>query len=216
VRDFWYRGASQDVKDYLFGRRINFEQQTGIPYTTRDPLPELFLKLRAYLSPVLIRDHELSFGPKELVPALQRLTTLKGRAVSWLPQTAILSVTGVRESPEPVFYTLLENNAHSNISQPFAEQQRRLPDEDTLTVAHGFIGAYPNAFLQVDGSQLPQFVTAVTTLAGEADYRRLMDRYGIRRTDRRFWRHSDSAHRMYRRLAPIEAGLFDYNRLENR
>ena len=56
----------------------------------------------------------------------------------------------------------------------------------------------------------------VRGLASEADYRELLTRYGIRRTDERFWAHSDALHAAYRRWAPREAGLFDYNRFENR
>ena len=40
--------------------------------------------------------------------------------------------------------------------------------------------------------------------------------YGVRRTDERFWAHSDALHIAWRRSAPREAGLFDYNRFENR
>lgn len=213
-RDHWYRGASQEVKDYLFGRRINFEQQTGIAYTTRDPKAELFAKLRVHLHPVLNRSYDLENGPPEIAADLQQLARLQGRALSWLPQTAFLSVTGL--SRDPVVYSLLENSAHSNISQPFAEQQRRLPDEDTITVARGFIGAYPNAFFKVRREQLPSFVAAVANLASEHDYQHLLDRFGLRRTDRTFWRHSDMLHRRYGQLAPTEAGMLDYNRLENR
>ena len=38
----------------------------------------------------------------------------------------------------------------------------------------------------------------------------------LRRTDPRFWTHSDSLHAAYRKSAPIEAGTVDYNRYENR
>ena len=41
-------------------------------------------------------------------------------------------------------------------------------------------------------------------------------RFAIRRTDNRFWTHSDSLIEGYRKTYPIEAGLFDYNRFENR
>jgi hypothetical protein len=44
----------------------------------------------------------------------------------------------------------------------------------------------------------------------------LMERFGIHRTGPRFWAHSDALHAAYRRRAPVEAGLFDYNRYENR
>jgi len=83
-------------------------------------------------------------------------------------------------------------------------------------VANGFIGAYPNAFLLVGAADLPQFANAVRGLKSEADYRALLARYGIRRTDARFWSHSDALHLAYRRWEAKEAGLFDYNRFENR
>jgi len=37
-----------------------------------------------------------------------------------------------------------------------------------------------------------------------------------RRTSGDFWSHSDRLHQAYRRAAPIDSGLFDDNRLENR
>jgi hypothetical protein len=113
-------------------------------------------------------------------------------------------------------FTVLSNNALSNVAEMFGEAKRRLPDEDTLTVVNGFVGAYPNAFFAVDAAQLPEFVAAMGRLASEADYDALLTRFGIRRTDDRFWAHSDALADAYRRWAPKEAGLFDYNRFENR
>ena len=60
------------------------------------------------------------------------------------------------------------------------------------------------------------FVDGVRRLAAEADYQKLQTRFGTRRTDARFWAHSDSLADAYRRWAPKEAGLFDYSRFENR
>ncbi|MBM4124875.1 MAG: hypothetical protein FJ246_07995 [Nitrospira sp.] len=37
-----------------------------------------------------------------------------------------------------------------------------------------------------------------------------------RRTSPDFWQHSDQLHQAYRAREPIESGLFDDNRLENR
>jgi hypothetical protein len=83
-------------------------------------------------------------------------------------------------------------------------------------VVRGFLGAYPNAFYKVTRAELPAFVDAVAQLQGEADYARLLDRFGIRRTDPRFWSHSDRMLRAYAEAEPITAGLLDYNRQENR
>ena len=43
-----------------------------------------------------------------------------------------------------------------------------------------------------------------------------MERYGVRRTSREFWRHSDEVIAAHHAAGPIANGLLDYNRLENR
>jgi hypothetical protein len=91
-----------------------------------------------------------------------------------------------------------------------------VPAENTLTVVPGFIGAYPNAMYRVQDNELPALEAAVRGLASEADYRALAGRFAIRRTADGFWAASDALHGAYRQSAPLEAGLFDYNRLENR
>jgi hypothetical protein len=102
------------------------------------------------------------------------------------------------------------------VASPFGEEKRRVPAEDRLVVVNGFTGAYPNAFYYVELADLPQFAHTVQSLGGEADYQALMTRFGIRRTDARFWAHSDSVNAAYRVWAPREAGLFDYSRIDNR
>nr|WP_235868846.1 fatty acid cis/trans isomerase [Vibrio superstes] len=43
-----------------------------------------------------------------------------------------------------------------------------------------------------------------------------MDRFAIRRTDIRFWPFSDKIHAWYEQDQPIEYGLLDYNRFQNK
>ncbi len=216
VRDRWYRGVGDDVKQYLDGTRTFFAQETGVRYRTSDPLPELFAMWRKRFSPVLDRRYELRTRglPKPAVDALRRIDGLEGVSTSHLPEVVFLTVTGLSGGER--HFTVLHNNAHTNISTLFQEAKNRLPAEDTLTVVDGFLGAYPNAFFEVDAAALPAFADAVARLGGEADYAALMTKHGIRRTDPRFWPHSDSLHAAYREAAPVEAGVFDYNRYENR
>ena len=54
------------------------------------------------------------------------------------------------------------------------------------------------------------------SLTSESDYRALADHFAIRRTNKQFWLYSDALQTANVRLAPGEAGLFDYNRFENR
>jgi hypothetical protein len=111
---------------------------------------------------------------------------------------------------------IISNTAYENMSAVFGSGKNRMPAEDTLTVYRGFIGAYPNVLLVVEESEVPEFIAAVGELASEEDYQGLLDRYGIRRTDRDFWRYSDEFHAAFKALDPVNYGLLDYNRLENR
>ena len=86
----------------------------------------------------------------------------------------------------------------------------------TLSIIPGFIGSYPNMFFVVDESELETFVDAISVLATEDDYAQLLDAFGIRRTNPEFWRNSDTFHLAYQRLSPLEFGVLDFSRLENR
>jgi hypothetical protein len=218
-RDFWYRDVPQSVKDYVYGSRIHYDYESGIRYRTNDPKSELFSLLRQRLGEALDTTYDVNQETDLVIRSqLQTLSAVRGRTLAWLPEVALLAVTDTSESevrPNHV-YTLLHDNGYSNIASLFNQEGRRIPEEDGLTVARGFIGAYPNAFYRVERSRLAQFVAAVTTLQSEEDYRRFVERFGVRRTNPDFWRLSDQLNAAYRTRMPLEAGLLDYNRLENR
>ncbi len=216
VRDFWYRNASDDIKAYLNGSKAFFYQDSGMDYTSDDAWPELLGMWKTYLKPVLDQRYDLNQSKlaEEDLAYLRQLSASTGKAVSFLPENAFLTV--IDDQKREHHFSLLRNSAHSNISQMFNEDKRRLPDEDTLTLVPGFLGAYPNAFYRVESSRLPWFVKMVGNLQSDADYAALCSRFAIRRTDNRFWQHSDALIEDYRKTYPIEAGLFDYNRFENR
>ena len=215
-RDYWYRGASREVKDYIFGKRINFDQQTDIRYTTDDPKTELLNMIRSYLGPAMDRAYHIpEDGDPVVTRELNRLSSITGTTLFHLPQTITLSITETPDGPADI-YTLVHNNGHSNVAYLFGEGERLRPSEDTLTVAHGFIGAYPNVFYRSSREELPELVQVISSLRDKDDYSALLDRFGIRRTDPEFWAHSDEMMTQYHRIAPLEAGLFDYNRLDPR
>lgn len=216
VRDHWYRGATDEVRAYLQGSRNAFDQETGIVYKTQDPLNEFYELWKNRTAAV--QSHRYDLNPKQLGPdltqALTALSGVKGRALSYLPESSFLMVERARGGQQ--HFTMLRNSAHSNIAELFNEKNRRLPDEDTLYVASGFIGAYPNVFYKVKESDLPEFTRRISALGSEQDYAELASRFAVRRTNPGFWAHSDLIHKEAARVMPVEGAVFDLNRYENR
>jgi hypothetical protein len=91
-----------------------------------------------------------------------------------------------------------------------------LPEEDTLFLASGFIGAYPNVFYKVKEAELADFIRMIAGMTSEKDYAAIASRFAVRRTDPGFWAHSDMIRKEAARIMPVEAAVFDLNRYENR
>ncbi len=215
VRDHWYRGASRSVKDYLYGRKAWFDQDSGIDYRSSDPQREVYDLLRVRLAPVLGHGFDLAgVDDPALRDDLQTLSAVRGRNLAFMPEVGFLRVDDPPGSAR--YFTLVRNTGHSNVTYLIRESAALLPDENTLTVVPGFIGAYPNTLYVVPRAALKEFTATVRGLSSEADYQALADRFAIRRTHPQFWTHSDALQDAYVRIAPGEAGLFDYNRFENR
>jgi hypothetical protein len=182
-------------------------------YRTGDHKRELFGALQSRVARALGPDPtalEAAGLPARAQEALHALTRLRGTAVSLLPETVFVNVRGQGA------LTLLRDSAYTNVSSMFRDENRRVPAEDSLTVVNGLLGAYPNVFLDVDPADIPDLANAVSRLRDEADYRALLDRFGVRRTNPRFWAVSDEVLDKQRHLQPLAGGIFDYNRLENR
>ena len=180
-----------------------------------DQARELMLMARERLQAAL--GHKAALVRDKAGPAVQaaigRLGNLEGRRVSFMPQLAWLIVD---ENGNDHYFTVLHNNAHSNISYLLDEDKRRLPDEDTLTVLEGLVGAYPNAFYRMRAEELPAFVEAVDRLGDTTDYARLASRFGVAASDADFWKVSDRVIDAFAGQSPIDAALPDYGRFELR
>ena len=214
-RDLWYQGVDSDeIKSYL--RLPAFEQKSApaIAYKSDDEKQELFALLAQRLKKVLPTQQQLSAVKRAGVrEQLERLHLLKGQSVTLMPEIAFVKIDYVQGEE---YVTFVVNRAYSSMTSMFKEQKNRLPEDDTLSVIPGFIGAYPNAFFQVSEDQLAAFVDAIGAIETESDYARLLDDYGVRRTDARFWATSDTFHRAYRERYPLTSGVLDFNRLDNR
>lgn len=149
IRDRWYRDVPENVTAHLNSSQAMFFQQSGIIYKTDQPWPELAKLWKQHLKPALNKRYELTETTlKNDLRPLNQLADLKGKTVSYLPETAFIIVNDGQKHQH--YFTLLRNSAHSNVSELFKEEIRRLQDEDTLTLVSGFLGAYPNAFYKME------------------------------------------------------------------
>ncbi|EPD0965158.1 fatty acid cis/trans isomerase [Vibrio vulnificus] len=212
----WYQQQNRQLSDFLQRNVVPFSQPTSVVYKTDDPKSELFDILRRQVSPILNSRYEIVDTGMSLKneALLKSLNLVKGEKLLPIPQITMLMVKA--DSGKEQLYTLLHNNAHLNISSLFNEEKNRAPANDDLTIVRGVVGSYPAAFFSLNENQVAEFVQIITSMESEQDYVKLLDKFAIRRSSTNFWSFSDKVHTWYRNDQPIEFGLLDYNRFENR
>jgi hypothetical protein len=214
----WYRDAPRSTLEYVAASHLLLGDRSELELGGLAPeraYHQLLGRMRQRVDRVLAHPFDLQNLPSSApVDALKKLGDIRGISLQWLPQVVLIKLA-VRRG-DPVWLTLLNNSAHKNVAEIFFEDRRRLPQEDTITLVSGVLGAYPNAFWTVDEAQLPELTRRVATLTGEADYSALMDRFGMRRTNPDFWALSDQVHLAMKDRDRVSFGMLDYNRLENR
>jgi hypothetical protein len=79
-------------------------------------------------------------------------------------------------------------------------------------VRAGVVGAYPNMFFVVPAAEIDVFSKAVSRLKSVADYARLVDSFGIRRSNETFWSVYDAINTTHLASDPARAGTLDLTR----
>ncbi len=214
LRNSWYQGAGAHVRDSVYRNVPEYQHESGIVYHTKNPQKEFFDQVREYLGPALDHSFDLEAAglPAPTLAALQKLANVHGRALEYLPETVFLRV--IRLDARDQVFSLLHNVDHSNLAVLFFDKERRRPQFDTLSVAPGIIGAYPNVFWRVREDDLPQLVDEVAGLNSADSYRALQKHFAVARTGEKFWAQADWMHAMYSDAAPMEWGILDYSRYE--
>jgi hypothetical protein len=217
--DLWYRGEESQVDEYLTALNNRDFEASGMNYKTDNPKKEFFELFRTNVGEKVVELDPINTLPKLAVSAnyqssLQRLSRVEGVILETIPEQSLLRLK--LKSGNYRLISLIRNRAHLNVSHLFGEQKRFVPEEQTLSVVDDVVGTYPNIFFDVHESELENFVDQVSMIKSEQDYAVLVDRFGVRRTNKDFWRFSDSVHDTYMNSHPVDAGYLDFNRLENR
>lgn len=208
--DHWYRGAPEAAREHPFTRSESIQLESPLDYQSDDPKAEFlgWMRQRIHAASAANFDYRRSASP-DMAAAFDRLAATRGEHNRFLPAVSLIHVIGGQRDEA---YTLLHDAGYSNIAQLFQEDERRLPEEDGLTVVAGIIGSHPNQFFQVHEKQVPLFVEDILALRTEEDMKLLRYRYGVRRNSPWFWSVSDRLHTLQRQQDPLAAGVFDYNR----
>ncbi|MGA8969499.1 MAG: fatty acid cis/trans isomerase, partial [Pseudolabrys sp.] len=146
--------------------------------------------------------------------ALRQIASIKAATATpfarFLPDLAIVLVRA--EDGSARLYSIVHNREHDNISWILGESERFAPQEDSLTVRAGVIGAYPNMFFVVPEKRIEEFSKVIARLRSVADYDRLIDAFGVRRSDERFWSVYDAINSTHRAGDPVRSGTLDLTR----
>jgi len=207
--DAWYRGVNGPAKERIVRDLTGFPVGPSIAYKAHDAERELYPMLESRVHPALAHAFDLeSTGDPSLRQALERLARVRGPAASWLPELSFVMV------PDVASFTIARESGHTNVAHLFNEDERRLKNEDALTVVPGLLGAYPSALFEVTKKDIQVFVDAVEKLDGDEAYRSLRARFGVLRASERFWPFSDRMQEEHKKALPTTSGSFDYSRLE--
>ncbi len=228
IRASWYVGATKQVDYVLADRLRGADHGTQIRFTGADPVAD-FLGQILERSPAVAGPPDTlnrcadppcdrkvaSTAERDVERELQRLASEKGPWVARMPQVSLLRVHVDASGQHDLVYSLVHNEAHSNVAFLFGEDERRLPADDTLTVVRGHFGSYPNFFFAVNAQEVSGFVRALRAVASDAELAGVVESYGVRRTDPRFWATSDWFREDLLRRDPMGAGLYDLGRFGN-
>ncbi|UZE96253.1 fatty acid cis/trans isomerase [Alkalimarinus alittae] len=228
IRNSWYKGTKIRVRNYFDRQFTGTERKTRVTYRTDNSKTELLGYMQGHLSSLDLSDpinrcdtkacipNHLPAFEKRILPEIQRLASITGTQLNPIPELAYLRVEPSNKDESAVSYSLIHNRAHSNVSYLLDEDARLEPENDTLTVTPYYVGSYPNFYYNVNESQLTDFVDQLVAIQTPEDETAFVQRFGIRRTDPRFWAINDWVNEDYLKQEPIRSGWFDLNRYENR
>jgi hypothetical protein len=118
----------------------------------------------------------------------------------------------IRPGGEDRVFSLVHDKQHTNVAFLFAENLRREPEKDTVTILDGHLGSYPNFFFVISEYEETEFVERVKAVGSEQDWLAIIDAYGVRRSSPVFWATADFFQDVVKRGPASSGGLLDLNR----
>ncbi|MGX1498162.1 hypothetical protein ACSSV1_003213 [Labrenzia sp. MBR-25] len=216
LHDSWYQGPLVNLVDLWKESALDSKSPTGIHFTTSHTKTEFLTSLLRKPAGLWAEHDPInrcsgSTCAADDTPAGQ-LRPLVQKPAPYAKFLADISVLLVETERDTQVFTLVHDMAHSNVAFIFNEDLRREPQNDSVTVVPGQFSSYPNFMFKVSQAQLPTFVETVRAIRSQDDYLKLVERFGIRRTDPAFWTEFDRIQTALTDQDQLQAGLLDLNR----
>jgi len=110
--------------------------------------------------------------------------------------------------------TMVINRWHDNVQFMFDEKAALDPSRDNADFIKGFLGSYPNYFIDIREDDLEDFFDLITNMDSMSldEAKKRFDKYGINRANENFWEEYDWFQARFNAEQPVQSGLFDLNR----
>ncbi|WP_455203731.1 fatty acid cis/trans isomerase [Kaarinaea lacus] len=231
IHQHWYRGTKETEKLIKAAHELNAVREADIKYESDDVKTELFEKINHHLrdaQPIVdyinlcgkyasrCEEYGLEERASKVQKELRKLSDIEGEITDVFPDTAFLRVIIDGSVENDVVYTIVRNKSYLNTTSLMAGEDTRIKSEDTIDIVEGFVGAYPNFFFEIRFEDLDDFIQHYAEIDSYEKYNALVELYGVRRTNPKFWQTSDWFYKKFQHDSPRYAGIFDLNRYQNR
>jgi hypothetical protein len=198
---------SEDITDKLSDAYsfAGLGVKSKIPYRSLSPKSELLSLVKRDLltaSQYSPEDRESQF--EGLIKQLEDLPPI---VIARLPESSVVLFEGREE-----VWTLIHNRGHYNIGMILFENERRKPEDDTLSVIAGVATSYPNMIFKVGSGEEELFVNQVKDLGTQMDVVRLYRKFAVSRRHKTFWDTYNHLKRVTLNPLTGERGGLDLNR----
>ncbi len=178
-------------------------------------------RFKAVSDEALINDGMVSKNQRDFEQTLLGLQN-KSQADQKVPFAQFMpNVAYVRvEGPDKQWwvYSIVADREYKSHNLMLLEKPNRDEQFDTLAIYRGFVGAYPEIFLEIEANERNGFARRIASLTSVDDYERLRSDYGVRRNTTDFLTLFDWVHELkgkpYPGVDPTEQGVVDLSMLQ--
>lgn len=150
---------------------------------------------------------------EDLDKEFKKITHIKGGFVKSIANRMdVAFVRFLRNGSDDLVYTIILNRYHKNVRFILGEDSQLDISKNTINVVKGFLGCYPNAFLEVKLEDATTFFKMFRAINNTPDsFYMFFKRFGIKRSNPNFWKVSDFFNKRFKDTHPLSAGFFDLN-----